>query len=275
MTVSFPHQAAAVIANRKPNFTPRIGLVLGSGLGGLADHLTGATVIPYQELPGFPESTVAGHAGRLVLGYLEGVGVACLQGRAHYYEGAQNDKIKNMIRTLKVIGCEVLFGTNASGSLRADVGPGNVMSICDHINMQGNNPLIGHNDVEFGDRFVGMEDAYDAELRHLLQEVAKEQGFNLPEGVYISVLGPMFETPAEIRAFRILGADAVGMSTVSEVIVARHCGLKVVVVAAISNFASGMSDEKITHEGTLHFANLVAGRMTDLIKGFVRKYNDR
>jgi xanthosine phosphorylase len=275
MTVSFPHQAAAVIATRKPNFTPRIGLVLGSGLGGLADHLADATTIPYQELPGFPESTVAGHAGRLVLGYLEGVPVACLQGRAHYYEGAQNDKIKNMIRTLKVLGCEVLFGTNASGSLREDVGPGNIMAINDHINMQGNNPLIGHNDKEFGERFIPMDDAYDPQLRQILQEVAKECGFNLPEGVYISVLGPMFETPAEIRAFRILGADAVGMSTVSEVIVARHCGLKVVVVAAISNFASGMSDEQITHEGTLHYAGQAANRMTTLIKGFVRKFNDR
>lgn len=273
MTVSFPHQAAAVIAAHKPNFVPRIGLVLGSGLGSLAEHLTDATVIHYKDLPGFPESTVAGHAGRLVLGYLEGMPVACLQGRAHYYEGAQNDKIKNMIRTLKVIGCEVLFSTNASGSLRTDVGPGNIMSISDHINMQGNNPLIGHNEQEFGDRFIPMDDAYDPALRQILQQVAKEQGYELPEGVYISVLGPMFETPAEIRAFRFLGADAVGMSTVSEVIVARHCGLKVVVVAAISNFASGMSDEKITHEGTLYFASQATDRMINLIKGFVRKFN--
>lgn len=271
MTLSFPHQAAAIISEKKPGFSPKVGLVLGSGLGGLADLLNDATIIPYQELPGFPLSTVAGHAGRLVLGYLEGVPVACLQGRAHYYEGAQNDKIKNMIRTLRVMGCETLFATNASGSLCENAGPGSIMAIKDHINWQGNNPLIGHNDAEFGERFIGMDDAYDQGLRQVLQDVATEQKFPLPEGVYISVLGPMFETPAEIRAFRLLGADAVGMSTVSEVIVARHCGLKVVVVTAISNFAAGMSDEKITHEGTLHFAGQAADRLTTLIKGFLRK----
>lgn len=269
--ISFPHQAAAIAKKIKPDFTPRVGLVLGSGLGGLADLLTDATSIPYADLPGFPVSTIQGHAGRLVLGYLEGVPIACLQGRVHYYEGAQNDKIKNIVRTLRVLGCDIFIATNASGSLRPDVGPGNLMMIRDHINMQGINPLLGSNDDEFGGRFIGMENAYDPVLREILHASAKEIGFSLAEGVYLSVLGPMFETPAEIRAFRTLGADAVGMSTVSEVIVARHCGLRVAVIAAITNFASGMSDEKITHDGTLHFAGQVTERMTLLIKGFLRK----
>ncbi|NNM59707.1 MAG: purine-nucleoside phosphorylase [Legionellales bacterium] len=271
--ISFPHQAAAAAKAIKPGFIPHVGLVLGSGLGGLADLLTDATIIPYDELPGFPISTIQGHAGRLLLGYLEGVPIACLQGRVHYYEGAQNDKVKNIVRTLRVLGCEIFFATNASGSLRTDVEPGNLMLIHDHINMQGTNPLLGPNDDEFGERFVGMENAYDPALRKILHEAAKEIGFSLPEGVYLSVLGPMFETPAEIRAFRTLGADAVGMSTVSEVIVARHCGLRVAVVSAITNLASGMSDEQITHDGTLHFAGQATERMTLLINGFLRKLN--
>jgi xanthosine phosphorylase len=269
MSISFPLQAAKVIQQHKPGFLPKVGLVLGSGLGGLGDELTDKTIIPYTELPGFPQSTVAGHAGRLILGYLGNVPVACLQGRAHYYEGAKNDNIKTMVRTLKAIGCELFFATNAVGSLRPEVGPGSLVAIHDHINMQANNPLIGANDEEFGERFVSMDFAYDPELRKVLHKVAHEQGINLPEGVYLAVLGPMFETPAEIRAFRILGADMVGMSTVSEVIVARHCGLKVVAVSAVSNFAAGMSDEIITHEGTLHFAGQAAVNMMTLIRGFL------
>jgi xanthosine phosphorylase len=268
---SLPQQAAQLVASMKPGFTPRVGLVLGSGLGGLAEALTDTTAIPYQELPGFPISTVAGHAGRLILGYLEGVPVACLQGRAHYYEGAENNKIKNLIRTFKALGCEIYFGTNAAGSLRADVGPGNVMLINDHINLQGTNPLLGHNEEEFGPRFIGMENAYDPELRQQMHQVAKTLNIPLTDAVYASVLGPMFETPAEIRAFRILGADAVGMSTVPEVIIARHCGLKVMVLSAITNLAAGMSDENITHENTLHFASLTADRMMTLVKGFMRQ----
>ena len=269
MSISFPFQAAKVIQQHKPGFLPKVGLVLGSGLGGLGDELTDKTIIPYAELPGFPQSTVAGHAGRLILGYLVNVPVACLQGRAHYYEGAKNDNIKTMVRTLKAIGCELFFATNAVGSLRPEVGPGSLVAIHDHINLQANNPLIGANDEEFGERFVSMDFAYDPELRKVLHKVAYEQGINLSEGVYLAVLGPMFETPAEIRAFRILGADMVGMSTVSEVIVARHCGLKVVAVSAVSNFAAGMSDEIITHEGTLHFAGQAAVNMMTLIRGFL------
>jgi xanthosine phosphorylase len=276
MKVSDPKAAAIYIkdslnAQGKANFTPRIGIVLGSGLGGLAEHISDPTFIPYQNLPGFPISTVPGHSGQLVLGYLEGVPVACLQGRAHYYEGATNEKIKTLIRTLKVIGCDILLGTNASGSLRPEVGAGNLMIVADHINFQGNNPLIGINDDEFGGRFVSMENAYDSALRTQLHAVAKQLNIPITEGVYLSVLGPMYETPAEIRAFRILGADAVGMSTASEVIVARHCGLRVAVVAAITNLAAGLSDEEITHEGTLHYAGKAADHMIQLVKGFVRE----
>lgn len=269
MLLSFSHQAATYIQEKKPGFKPKMGLVLGSGLGGLADELTDRTVIAYTELPGFPESKVAGHAGKLVLGYLAGVPIACLQGRVHYYEGAAHEKIKTLVRTLKLIGCEILFATNAAGSLRPEVGPGEIMAISDHINFQGLNPLIGPNDEAFGPRFVSMDAVYDKGLRTKLQVAAKAEGFALSEGVYLATLGPMFETPAEIRAFRVLGADLVGMSTVSEVTVARHCGLSVVAVSAICNFAAGMSDEIISHEGTLHFAGLAASRMIQLIKGFL------
>jgi len=260
-----PSQPAKIIQNRTPGFTPKIGLVLGSGLGSLADQLENAISIPYAELPGFPVSTVAGHAGRLVLGMLGGVPVACCQGRVHGYEGTSGLGFKHFIRTLKEIGCETLLLTNASGSLRTDVGPGELMLINDHINFQPGNPLIGPNDEDFGPRFFPMDDAYDIHIRERFHTVAKKLNIKLAEGVYISVTGPGFETPAEIRAFRILGADAVGMSTVPEVLVARHCGLRVAAVAAITNFATGMSDEKITHEGTLHFGKLAATNLARLI----------
>lgn len=261
-------KAAEYIRSVTQQFQPKIGLVLGSGLGMLADMIQEPTYIYYGNLPGFPISTVAGHAGRMVLGYLEGVPVVCLQGRAHWYEGVKSEQVKTLVRTLKLLGCESIILTNAAGSLRMDAGPGRLMLITDHINMQSKNPLIGSNDEEFGPRFFAMDDAYDPELRKCFLQTAEQNKISLAQGVYLSVLGPCFETPAEIRAFRVLGADAVGMSTVPEVIVARHCGLKVAAISAITNYAAGMSDEEITHEGTLYYSKVAAKDMSLLLAKF-------
>lgn len=268
------HLAAQFIKEQKPDFKPKVGIVLGSGLGALADLIEDKTVFSYEDLPGFPISTVSGHAGKLVLGYLNKVPVVCLQGRVHPYEGATNDKIKTLIRTFKALGCQIYLATNAAGSLRAEVGPGELVSITDHINFQPGNPLVGLNDEDFGPRFVGMDEAYDPDLRKTLRETANALDIQLHEGVYLSALGPVFETPAEIRAFRILGADVVGMSTVPEVIIARHCDMRVVVISAITNLAAGMSTEKLSHEGTLHYANLVSEKMCHLVSSFMENISD-
>lgn len=265
-------RAARAIQARKPNFTPKIGIILGSGLGALADQIEEALYIPYDELPDFGSSTVEGHDGYLVLGYLRGVPVACLKGRRHFYEGISNPMVQTLVRTLKLLGCDILLATNAAGSLNREAGPGSLMLITDHINFSFNNPLVGKNDDEFGPRFIGMEDAYDPELGAKMLTTANEHGITLHQGVYLSVLGPSFETPAEIRAFKILGADAVGMSTVPEVIVARHCGLHCVAISAITNLASGMSDGKLSHDETLHFADKASGDLIKLVENFVAGY---
>lgn len=270
--MTYPSQAATTINSRAPGFKPKIGIILGSGLGSLADQIQNPIIIPYPELRGFPISTVPGHAGRLVLGNLGGLPVACLQGRVHAYEGATAEDFKVFIRTLHLIGCEILLITNASGSLRTDVKPGELMLISDHINLNPRNPLMGLNDEEFGPRFFPMNDAYDKKLRDRFQQVSKQQKIKLAEGVYCGVLGPNYETPAEIRAFRILGADAVGMSTVPEVLVARHCGLRVAVIAAISNFAAGMSDETLTHENVLITGKSAANDMSRLLVAFLESW---
>lgn len=252
-----------------PGFTPKVGLVLGSGLGSVADAIADAKSFAYTDLPGFPQSHVQGHAGKLILGYLYGVPVACLQGRAHGYEGVSASAVKTLIRTLKALGCELYLGTNAAGSLRPEVGPGSLVAISDHINFQPGNPLVGANDEAFGPRFFGMENAYDKDLRALLKQAAKSIDLPYHEGVYCAVLGPMFETPAEIRAFRVLGADLAGMSTIPEVIVARHAGMKVVAISAVTNLAAGMSDESLTHEGTLFFGQQAAVSMAKLLEAFL------
>ena len=244
---------------------PRVGLVLGSGLGAIADAVQDAVAIPYAELEGFPPSTVPGHAGRLVLGTLSGTPVAVLQGRAHLYEGTDPAAIRTPVRTLRQLGVSTLLLTNAAGSLRSDVGPGRLMAIADHINLMGANPLTGANDDEVGPRFLPLRDAYDPQLLDHLRATADALGIALTEGVYLAVAGPSFETPAEIRAFRTLGADAVGMSTVPEVIVARHCGLRVAAVSAITNLAEGLGDAPIDHEQTLAGAAMAAGDLTRLL----------
>jgi len=263
------HKAAEFIQQQKPNFKPKVGIVLGSGLGALAELIQDKTVIPYEDLPGFPVSTISGHAGKLVLGYLNKVPVVCLQGRVHPYEGTSGEKIKTLIRTFKTLGCEIYLATNAAGSLRVEVAPGELVAITDHINFQPGNPLVGLNDDDFGSRFVSLDEAYDPILRKNLHKAAEKLNIDLHEGVYLATLGPVFETPAEIRAFRVLGADVVGMSTVPEVIVARHCDMRVVVISAITNLAAGMSTEILSHEGTLHYANLVSDKMCKLVSEFM------
>lgn len=267
-TTNTANRAAALIL-QKIRFRPKLGLVLGSGLGGLADLIQDATVIPYKDLPGFPEPGIEGHSGLLHLGQLENFPVACMQGRAHLYEGIAQNVIPNVVRTLKLIGCETLLITCSAGSMRPDIPSGSLMAITDHINLQFSNPLVGANDNEFGPRFVAMEDAYDAVLRDRLTTIARQLNIPLAHGVYIGVLGPSFETPAEIRAFKTMGADAVGMSTVHEVIMARHCGMKVLAISAITNMAAGMNNVKLSHAVTLAGAETTLKNLTKLILAFV------
>jgi xanthosine phosphorylase len=261
-------EAADVILERAGE-APRIGIVLGSGLGQVAEAVDGATAIPYSDLPGFPEPTVEGHAGQVVAGRIGGVPVLALQGRAHLYEGGDLDLIRVPVRALRAAGAEILLLTNAAGSLRIDLGPGSLMLIEDHINLTGTNVLVGPNDDELGPRFPSLRDAYDPELRAQMRVAARDIDVELLEGVYLAVSGPSFETPAEIRAFHTLGADAVGMSTVHETTVARHCGLRVVAVSAIVNYAEGMSDDPVSHEQTLRDGARAAADLAPLITRFV------
>lgn len=267
---NFAQLAADYIKKSHPSFTPSVGVVLGSGLGQFANELEDSVSIDYNELPGFPKVTVQGHGGILTLGYCGGVGVVCLQGRAHTYEGLHHyETVKNYVRTLKLLGCDYFIATNASGSLREDVGPGELMLISDHINFQPHNPLIGLNDDAFGPRFFPLDNAYDKDMRERFLAIAKENAINLPQGVYISVVGPNYETAAEIRAFKILGADAVGMSTVPEVLVANHCGMKVAVIATITNYATGLNKEAHSHESVVTTAEHAAGKLNTLMKAFI------
>lgn len=248
---------------------PRVGVVLGSGLGAVADAVEDAVVVGYEELPGFPRPTVSGHAGRAVLGSVSGVPVAVFQGRAHLYEGGDHDALRVPVRALRAAGASVLVLTNAAGSLRPEVGPGSLMAITDHINMQGANLLMGPNDDAIGPRFPSLRDAYDPGLLASLRASAENVGVALAEGVYLAVSGPSFETPAEIRAYRVLGADAVGMSTVQETIIARHSGLRVAAVSVITNLAEGMTDEPLSHAQTLRAAEAGAGDLARLLLDFI------
>jgi xanthosine phosphorylase len=268
------HTEAAAVMNERSGLRPRVGVVLGSGLGVVADAVDEPTTIDYGELPGFPRPGVAGHGGQAVLGRIGEVPVAVLQGRAHVYEGGDLDQIRTPVRALRAAGAEILVLTNAAGSLRPDVGPGQLMLISDHINLSGVNVLAGPNDDEIGPRFPSMRDAYDPELLARLRTAADELGTTLAEGVYLAVSGPTFETPAEIRAYSTLGADAVGMSTVHETAVARHCGLRVAAISAISNFAEGMSDVELSHEQTLRDAHRAAESLAPLLVRFVERLGD-
>ncbi len=260
-----------VIAERAPGFRPKVGVILGSGLGGFADEVAAVAAIPYAELDGFPPTTVGSHAGRLVLGHVGPTPVAVLQGRAHYYERGRIDEMAGPVATLAAMGCEALLLTNAAGSLRLDMPPGSVMAVSDHINFTGQNPLFG---VTGDRRFVDMVEAYDPVLRRKLIEAARAADVRCHEGVYVFFSGPSFETPAEINAARVLGADAVGMSTVPEAILARHAGLRVSSLSLMTNYAAGLVPGALAHEQTLAVAGAVAAKVRGLLRRFLESWGD-
>ena len=257
---------AALIRGRAGHEPVKLGLILGSGLGHIAGEVEG-TAIPYADLPGFPHAGVSGHNPRLVIGTLEGVRVAAFGGRAHYYESGDPAAMRPALEVLKALGAETLLLTNAAGSLRPDMPTGSVMLLSDHINFSGLNPLIGE---PTDARFVPMTDAHDPALRQGLRDAAAAEAVDLFEGVYAWYSGPSFETPAEIRAIRTLGADAVGMSTVPEVILARFLGLRVAAVSVCTNMAAGLSTESISHEHTKAMAPLGAAKLETILRRFLR-----
>ena len=244
----------------------KLGLILGSGLGHLA-HAVDGVAIPYADLPGFPHVGVSGHNPHLHIGTLDGVRVAVFGAREHYYENGNSAAMRPALDLLQALGADHLIVTNAAGSLRPDIRPGDLMLLNDHINFSGLNPLIGE---KTDARFVPMTTAHDPDLRAALRDAAKAEGVALPEGVYAWYSGPSFETPAEIRAIKILGGDAVGMSTVPEVILARFLGLKVAAISTITNMAAGMSDEQISHEHTKAMAPLGAAKLERILRAYLR-----
>jgi purine-nucleoside phosphorylase len=259
-------ELAALIRERAGAAPVRLGLILGSGLGPLAGAVQGVA-IDYADLPGFPHAGVSGHTPRLVVGNLEGVRVAVFGGRAHYYETGNPAAMRLPLEVLKALGAEAVIATNAAGSMRADIRPGDLMLLSDHINFSGLNPLIGE---PTDARFVPMTEAHDPALRARLRAAAEAEGIALPEGVYAWYSGPSFETPAEIRAIRLLGGDAVGMSTVPEVILARFLGLRVAAISSVTNMAAGLSDEKISHEHTRAMAPLGAVKLEKVLRRMLR-----
>jgi len=258
-------KAAAEYIQARVSLRPTVGLVLGSGLGGYADTLEDAVRISYSEIPSFPVPTIPGHSGALVIGRKCGQEVVVLQGRIHYYEGLPQQEITLPIRVLAALGVKTVVLTNACGGVNLAFKPGDLMLISDHINFSGANPLIGPNMEEFGPRFPDMSNLYTASLRAQIKETAQKAGIPLQEGVYAMYSGPNYETPAEIRMFRIMGADTVGMSTVPEAIVAGHCGMQVVGVSCITNMAAGVLPVKLSHEEVTETANRVKEVFQDLI----------
>jgi purine-nucleoside phosphorylase len=263
-------ETAAFIAART-KIRPEIGLILGSGLGVLGDDLDDSVTIPYADIPHFPVSTVEGHAGELVLGRLQGRQVALMRGRFHMYEGYEAERTTLPIRVMKAIGINSLLVTNAAGGVNLDYEPGDLMVISDHINLTGRNPLAGPNDNALGVRFPDMSEAYSKRLREVARTAASELGFSTKEGIYVGLLGPNYETPAEIRMLRTLGADAVGMSTVSEVIVARHSGMDVLGISCISNMAAGILDQPLSHEEVMETSEKVKERFISLVLAVLPK----
>jgi purine-nucleoside phosphorylase len=268
-------QAAADFIRTKTTVQPRLGLILGSGLGDFARHVENAVAIPYSEIPHFPQSTVEGHSGRLVLGTIAGVPVAVMQGRVHAYEGYSMAQVTFPTRVLGLLGVQTLIVTNAAGGINTRYGQGAIVALSDHINLTGANAALGPNDPRFGERFFDMSAAYSPRLRTLARNEATKQGWTLDEGVYIAVLGPSYETPAEIRAFRTLGADLVGMSTVHETIVARHMGLEVLGISLVTNMAAGVvaagqkEAETIHHEDVMEVGRRAEKQFTTLLTALV------
>ncbi|MGJ9456877.1 purine-nucleoside phosphorylase [Oceanobacillus sp. CF4.6] len=249
--------------------TPSIGLILGSGLGVLGDEIENPVIIPYSDIPHFPESTVSGHKGQLVIGTLEGQHVIAMQGRFHYYEGYSMEQVTFPIRMMKDLGIESIIVTNAAGGINESFNPGDLMLITDHINNMGDNPLIGKNDEELGLRFSDMSQSYDREFIQHAEECADKIGISVQKGIYVGNTGPSYETPAEVRMLRLLGGDAVGMSTVPEVIVSRHAGIRVLGISCISNMAAGILDQPLTHHEVIETTERVRENFLKFVKEII------
>jgi len=273
LTLELIDQVADEIRKRS-QVTPRIGMILGSGLGPLAEEVEDPDYISYEDLPGWPVSTIEGHIGRLVLGELEGQTVVIMQGRTHYYEGYSMSQLGLPVRVMHRLGIEMLFVTNAAGAIDPDFNPGDLMLLTDHINfigMAGANPLRGPNIDELGPRFPDMSQVYDRELIDIARAAAKEENINLREGVYICLAGPSFESPADLRFLRTIGADAVGMSTVPEATVARHGGLRVMGISGISNKANLDGETETTHKEVLEAGAILAPKLIKLVRNVLRR----
>jgi len=266
---------AARIIRSRTTVEPRIAVVLGSGLGGFADDFEDAVGIPYEDIPGFVRSTAQGHAGRLVIGNVDGIPVLAMQGRVHYYEGYSLEEVTFAIRTFGLLDIKTLVLTNAAGGINVALTQGALMVISDHVNLMGVNPLIGPNDERFGPRFPDMSSVYAAELQELVVEEARAIGVEVRRGIYGALSGPSYETPAEIHLLRNLGADAVGMSTVPEAIVARHMNLEVLGISCITNMAAGISDEPINHEDVMATGDRVRATFTELLRKVIGAINRR
>ena len=265
-------EAAAFLRARLGPLTPKIGIVLGSGLGAVADAVADAIFIPYAEIPHFPQSTVVGHSGRIVAGLLGGVQIVVMQGRVHFYEGYSPQQVTFPMRVLGALGLRAVVLTNAAGGIAEGYHIGQLVALADHINLMGFNPLVGPNEARFaaskgaGLRFFDMTEAYSKALRALAKDAAEAEGFSLAEGVYLAVSGPSFETPAEIRAFRSLGATLVGMSTVPETIVARHMGIAVLGISCVTNLAAGLGATQLSHEEVFEAGRAVEHRLARLFE---------
>ena len=262
-------EAQAYIEKQTKGMPIEVGLVLGSGLGDMAQEIKNPVMISYRDIPNFPVSTVAGHAGRLVIGELQGKNVLCMQGRFHFYEGYGMDQVVFPIQVMKMLGIEYLILTNAAGCVNVNWKPGTLMMIKDHIKLAAECPMRGHNEEELGLRFFDMSRAYDPDLQKIVRKVAEKNGLPIKEGVYMFFAGPNFETPAEVRAARILGADAVGMSTVPEAIAAAHCGLRTIGISCMTNMAAGILDQPLGHEEVMETGIRVKGEFSALIRGIV------
>ncbi|MBN2984379.1 MULTISPECIES: purine-nucleoside phosphorylase [Cohnella] len=263
-------ESAAYIASLTP-LSPEIGLILGSGLAVIGEDMEDAVTIPYRDIPHFPDSTVEGHAGELVVGKLQGRAVALMRGRFHMYEGYEPERTALPVRVMKELGARTLLVTNAAGGVNLNYEPGDLMIISDHLNLTGRNPLAGPNDNSLGVRFPDMSDAYARRLRGIAKETAAALNIPVQEGVYAGMLGPNYETPAEIRMLRALGADAVGMSTVPEVIVARHSGLEVIGISCISNMAAGILDQPLSHDEVMETTDKVKAKFIQLVLALLPK----
>ena len=266
---------AARIIRSRISVEPRIALVLGSGLGGFADDFDDAVAIPYEDIPGFVRSTAQGHAGRLVIGNVDSIPVLAMQGRVHYYEGYSLEEVTFPIRVFGLLGIKTLVLTNAAGGINVQLTQGALMMISDHVNLMGVNPLRGPNDERFGPRFPDMSAVYSPELQELVVKEAKAINIEVRRGIYGALSGPSYETPAEIHLLRNLGADAVGMSTVPEAIVARHMGIEVLGISCITNMAAGLSDEPINHEEVMATGDRVRGMFTELLQRVISAISRR